>query len=319
VGEMKAQNSPEPKILERIRQLIDGLEETPRKVLLGGLIFFFIMAASTTLMLGYYAYQPQVEAFFQKATLTPTPTITPTPTATPQCVSPSLTLGTTIYPLDVTSLNPDGSLPASAPSPGTAWWVSNTFAPFVFILQIPPGTTDLEARLAQGDPLVVQWADCGREVYVLTQIQPGNPDEQALLAQAEPGLAVIIPASGETAGYVIRGQRPELINPPTPEPTSESAIMADITFEGTGLSDDQMTLQTSLTITNRGANPLTMTANDLSLTAEGEPPLSPLSVEPALPQVISPGGSLSLTITFANPGGHTAVLQVLDITVDLYY
>jgi hypothetical protein len=318
---MKAQNSPEPKILERIRQLIDGLEATPRKVLLGGLIFFFIMAASTTLMLGYYAYQPQVEAFFQKATLTPTPTITPTPTptATPQCVSPSVTLGTTIYPLDVTSLKPDGSLPATAPSAGTAWWVSNTFAPFVFILQIPPGTPDLGASLAQGDPLVVQWADCGREVYVLTQIQPGSPDAQGLLAQAEPGLAVIIPASGETAGYVIYGQRPELINPPTPEPTSESAIMVDITFEGTGLSADQKTLQTSLTITNRGANSLTLTTNDISLTAEGQQPLSPLSVEPALPQVIPLGGSLSLTITFANPGGHTAVLQVLDITVDLYY
>jgi hypothetical protein len=42
-------------------------------------------------------------------------------------------------------------------------------------------------------------------------------------------------------------------------------------------------------------------------------------VDPALPQEIPLGGSLSLTITFANPGGNTAVLKVLDITVDLYY
>ena len=58
---------------------------------------------------------------------------------------------------------------------------------------------------------------------------------------------------------------------------------------------------------------------ELSLTAEGQAPLSPLNVEPALPQEIQPGASLPLAVTFANPGGHTAVLRVLDITVDLYY
>jgi len=125
--------------------------------------------------------------------------------------------------------------------------------------------------------MVVQWADCGREVFVLTEIQPGSPDAQAFLAQAGPGMAVIVQPDGTLPGYVINGQRPELVNPPKPEPTLENAIMVDITFEGTGLSADQQTLQTSLTITNRGNSPITMTTDDLSLTAEGQAPLRPLS------------------------------------------
>ncbi len=278
-----------------------------------GLLAFFILAGFSTLLLGYYIFEPEIMAYFN----TPTPTLTPTPT--PQCVRPTLTLGKSIYPLEVVTQNTDGSLPTPGEAPGTAWWVSNTFSPFVFLFQPAMGSPDLQTSLTPGDPMVVQWADCGREVFVLTNIQPGSPDAQSLLAQAAPGMAVIVQPVGTTPGYVIHGQRPELVNPPTPEPTLENAIMVDITFEGTGLSADQQTLQTSLTLTNRGTNPISMTTNDLSLTAEGQAPLSPLSVEPALPQEIPPGGSLSLTITFPNPGGNTAVLRVLDTTVDLYY
>jgi hypothetical protein len=310
---MKLQTSPKPKIIESISQLLDGLDETPRKILLSGLILFFIIFASTTLLLAYLVFEPQVTAFFE------VPTVTPTPTPTPQCVRPTLTLGKSTYPLDVITLTPQGALPTPSGAAGSAWWVSDTFSPFVFLLKPGLGSPDLSTSLKPGDPMVVQWADCGREVFVLTNIQPGSPDAQVLLAQAGPGMAVIVQPDGSLPGYVINGQRHGLINPPTPEPTIEGAIMVDITFEGTGLSADQKTLQTSLTITNRGANPITMTTEDLSLTAEGQEPLSPFSVEPTLPQEIQPGGSLSLTITFTNPGGNTAVLKVLDTTVDLYY
>ena len=74
-----------------------------------------------------------------------------------------------------------------------------------------------------------------------------------------------------------------------------------------------------VTITNRGSQYLTLADSDFSLTAEGQQPLSPLAVVPTLTQELQPGASLSLVLTFANPGGHTAVLRVLDITTDLYY
>ena len=310
---MKSQTPPKPPAPLRINLLLSTLDTTKRKVLLVGLIVFFILAGLSTLLVAYVAFEPEIMAYFN----TPTPPLTPTPT--PQCVRPTLTLGTSIYPLDVIILTPQDTLPTPTGAAGTAWWVSNTFSPFVFLFQPAIGSPDLRNLIKPGDPMVVQWADCGREVFVLTNIQPGNPDAQALLAQAGPGMAVIIQPDGTLPGYVINGQRPELVNPPTPEPTLENAILVDITFEGTGLSADQKTLQTSLTLTNRGANPIMMTVNYLSLTAEGKAPLNPQNVEPTLPKEIQPGGSLSLTITFPNPGGNTAVLRVLDTTLDLYY
>jgi hypothetical protein len=310
---VKSPTPPKADVANQLSQLFASLGAQQRRVLLGGLILLFILFASTTLLLAYLAFEPQVTAFFQ------VPTVTPTPTPTPQCVRPTLTLGKSTYPLDVITLTPQGALPIPSGAAGTAWWVSDTFSPFVFLLKPGLDSPDLSTSLTPGDPMVVQWADCGREVFVLTNIQPGNPDAPALLAQAGPGLAVIVQPEGTLPGYMINGQRPELVNPPTPEPTAPNAIMVDITFEGTGLSADQKTLQTNLTITNRGSNPITMTTDDLSLTAEGQAPLRPLSVEPTLPQEVQPGASLSLTITFSNPGGNTAVLKILDITLDLYY
>ena len=218
---MKLQPPPKVKIIETISKFINGLEETPRKVLLGGLIFFFIMAASTTLLLAYYVYQSQVDAFFQKATLTPITTITPTSSTTPQCIRPSLTLGNTDYPLDLLSIKTPGVLPAPSGAAGTAWWVSETFSPFVFILTPPLGSPDLSSTLAPGAAMLVQWADCGREEFVFTDLKTGAPDAKDLLAQAKPGIAVVIQPIGTAVGYVLYGQRPEPLKSLTPEPTLE--------------------------------------------------------------------------------------------------
>lgn len=312
-SKMKSQVPRRQNALMRIEQMVRELPAGPRKVLLAGLIGLFCLSGLSTLLLGYYVFEPEISAYFA----TPTPTVTPTPT--PQCVRPTLTLGKSSYPLEVIFLGSEGGLPTPGGAAGTAWWVSNTFSPFVFILRLGAGSPDFQASLKPGDALAVQWADCGREEFIFTEFQPGAPDAEVLLAQAAPGMAVIIQPVGVAAAYVIYGQRQELVNPPTPEPTVENAILVDITFNGTNLSAEDQTLTVDLTLTNRGSQAITMTNSDLSLTAEGQQPLSPLSVVPALPQEIQLEGSLSLTITFPNPGGNTAVLRVLDTTVDLYY
>jgi hypothetical protein len=299
--------------------LLERFTEQQRKVLLAGLIAFFLLAASTTLLLAYYVFEPQIGALFTHPTSTLIPTVTPTPSPTPQCVRPTLSLGTNTYPVEVLAQDPSGALPTPPQLVGAAWWVSDTFSPFVFIVKPSLAVADLQTQLEPGDPLAVQWADCWREEFALTEIQSGQPDAGALLAQNSPGIVIIVQPQRNAPEYVIYVERPALINPATPEPTQENAINVEITFGETVISADQATLQTSFTIINRGANPITITNDDLSLTAEGQQPLSPLSVEPALPQEILPDGSLSLVITVTNPGGHTAVLQVLDITLDLYY
>jgi hypothetical protein len=101
--------------------------------------------------------------------------------------------------------------------------------------------------------------------------------------------------------------------------TQEDTDIIDIAFEDLIVSSDQQTLQVTLTITNLAASPLTITNGDLSLTGENKPPLNPLKVEPALPQGIPPGSSLSLKITFTHPGGTYAELRVFDTTLDLFY
>src|SRR4030042_148818 len=101
----------------RTNPLLDRLDPAQCKVLLVGLIAFFLLAGFSTLLVAYVAFEPEIMAYFN----TPTPTLTPTPT--PQCVQPTLTLGTSIYPLDVVTLNTDGSLPTPTGAAGSAWWV----------------------------------------------------------------------------------------------------------------------------------------------------------------------------------------------------
>ncbi len=310
---MKSNSKKQPRTPAQLDAIFSRLEPQQRRVLLVGLSVLFVLAASTTLLLAYYVFEPQIAQYFQP------PTATATPTATPQCVQPTLNLGSYNFPLNVISLTSSGAIPSPVGADGSAWWISDTFSPFVFIVKPLAGGPDLQRELISGVPLVVQWADCGREEFVLTDVQPGGPDAQNLLAQSSPGIAVIVQPQGSSLGYVIHGQRPELVNPPTPQATLPYAVAVDITYELTSPSPDQQTLDIKLTITNRGSQALTLTNDDLSLTAGGQPPLSPLSVQPALPQTIQPRESLKVTITFPNPGGHTAVLKVFDATADLYY
>jgi hypothetical protein len=235
------------------------------------------------------------------------------------CVQPTLQLGAEFYALQVVTEPGDGSLSAPGGPPGTAWWISGTFSPFVFVFDPLIGSLGLNTQMQPGEPIIIQWADCGREEFVLTAIQPGSPDTKELLAQSTPGIAVIILPTGNAEGFVLQGQRPELVNPPTPEPTGENVILFNLTFGETTVSEDQATLTTHLTLTNDDDQVIHLAQDDLSLTAEGQQPLAPLSVEPALPQDIQPGQSLEVTVTFPNPGGQSAVLKVLDLTVDLYY
>jgi hypothetical protein len=240
------------------------------------------------------------------------------PTATQPCVQPALLLGHASFPLEALARAGD-RLPLPPGKAGVAGWVADTFAPYVFLLVQASTNPDLQATLKPGDPMVVQWADCGREEYIFSSRLPGTPDAEDWLAQTAAGIVVIVQPPGGTPAYALRGERPAMAQPETPEPTDENAIQADITFGDTIVSEDGQTLTTALTITNRGSQAITITPNDLWLTVEGEEPLAPLSVEPALPQEIQPGDSQSLTIIFPNPGGNVATLKLLDFSMDLYY
>jgi hypothetical protein len=196
--------------------LLDKFTEQQRKVLLAGLIAFFLLAASTTLLLAYYVFEPQIEAFFTHPTSALSSTNSLTPSPTPPCVRPTLSLGSNTYPVEVLAQDNSGALPTPPELVGAAWWISDTFSPFVFIIKPSIAAPDLQTQLEPGDPLAVQWADCGREEFALTGFQSGQPDAQALLAQNTPGIVIIVQPQRNASEYVIYGERPALINPATP-------------------------------------------------------------------------------------------------------
>ncbi len=210
------------------------------------------------------------------------------PTITPMCARPTLTLGTASFPLDAMEPPGAGALQVPAGEPGTAWWVTNSFAPFVILL---PRDTP---AIRPGEAMVVQWADCGREEFVLQETRPEAVDTAALLAQGTPGMAVVVP------GAVLWGVRTgQLV---TPEPTDPNAMQSEVSFGETVISEDGQTLTTSLTILNTGGIPITVKAEEISLGVEGQPAASPLSVEPALPLEIQPGESADPDDDLPQPG-----------------
>jgi hypothetical protein len=205
--------------------LLDRLPDQQRKVLLAGLIAFFLLAASTTLLLAYYVFEPQIGAFFAHPTSALTYENTLTPSATPPCVRPTLSLGTSTYPLEVLAQDQSGALPTPPQLVGAAWWVSDTFSPFVFIIKPSIAAPELQTQLEPGDPLAVQWADCGSEEFALTEFQSGQSDVQALLAQNTPGIVIIVQPQRNAPEYVIYGERPALINPATETPPCAGASL----------------------------------------------------------------------------------------------
>ncbi len=169
---------------------------------MGGLIVIFVLVASFTLLLAYYVFEPQIIGLVQ----IPTPPIAFT--ATPQCVRSTLTLGTYIYPLDVIPITKEGTIPIVPGPAGTAWWLSDTFSPFVIIFAPAIHSVDMQAVLVPGDRMVMQWADCESEEFVYTDFQPESPDIQTLLAQTSSGIAIIVQSVGSAPEYVLYGQRP---------------------------------------------------------------------------------------------------------------
>jgi len=177
--------------------------------LLIALILVFIVSAVAALGLVNQQYQSTILTFFVAST----PTFMPSPT--PPCVRPTLSLGAYIFPLEILTDTKDGSLPLPGGPAGTAWWLSDTFSPYVVIYEPAIRSLSLETVLFPGDMIAIQWADCGREEFVLSEFQQGGPDVQDLRTQNASGIVVIVQPVGTEDGFMLHGQRAEPIITPT--------------------------------------------------------------------------------------------------------
>lgn len=237
------------------------------------------------------------------------------PVPTPQCVEPTLTLGSFKYHIQTVARASDGSVTLPPDKADTAYWIEGTNINYVFALSPDPNNLALKNTVKNGDPATIRWADCGTDEYVVTSIDSNRPADSILFDQSAGGLTIFV----QGASLVIKGARPEVSVPEIPSPTEANAIQAEISFLGNTTSPDGKSVQITIAISNTGATAISLTSNDISLTAENATPLAPLSVEPSLPQEIKPGASATLSITFPHPAVNTAVLRILTFSVDYYF
>lgn len=238
-----------------------------------------------------------------------------TPTATPPCVEPGLTLGAMRFRIEPIQREADGSVAVPPDTPGVAYWVEGTSPNYVFALSPLGEYSALFSAIREGDPAIVQWADCGLEEFIVLTVESSPPDLERIYDQSRGGITVF--AMGEP-GVFIHSGRPELAGEATLTPEVEGYQM-EVDFLDTVTSEDGRTITTGITIHNTGTEPISLTPGDLSLTEEGGQPQAPIQVEPVLPAEIQPGGESTFYITFLKPPSSPAIFRILDVTIDLYH
>jgi hypothetical protein len=340
---MKSHYTPKHNILESISRFFGDLDRTPRKVVLGGLIFVFLMAASITLILAYSVYEPQITAWLQKSTQTqyinqnlvqyptqyttqnPTQILLPLqpvqvnlPTQAPSCTGASMQLGNTSWSMESINIATDGSVDVPADTPGVAYWIQNLENNTVFALSPTQANQNLLSAIQGGETATVTWQDCNTATFNLFAPRAGAPGTDVFTDQTSIGLVVYLPESDSLTGMWLQGglASETIVAPPTPAPYV-GEVNAEISLLETSTSQDQQTIQVVLSILNYGSDTITLTSSDISLTPTDAAPLQVTRVDPALPQEIIPNESKTFTLIFSHPDTPTATLKIYTIEYDL--
>ena len=239
-----------------------------------------------------------------------------TPAPTPQCVEPTLTLGMLNYRIESVARDPEAFPEIPGRKKDVAYWVEGTTTNYVFGLSPTIENLALNSVLKTGDPAIISWADCSQDKYVVKSVDTAQPSDLNIFDQSIGGLTVYVQT--DSSSLVIRGERPTTKAAETPVATLENAIQLDIQISDLAPPDDQ-SVKIRLDITNQGAQLVTLTNSNISLTIQDGQQTFPQVVEPALPQEIQPGGNLSIAVVFAKPRASSAVLKILDTTFEYFF
>ena len=309
---MKSQTPPKPAVLQRTNSFLSTLDANQRKVLLAGLIAFFILLGLTTLLLGYYVYEPEITGFFQE------PTSIFTATQTPACVGSTLQIGDTTIHYETTWLSSDGSTNIPVINPAPAYRIGSSEDNYLFALSRTHDNLNLFNSLKGGEEAIITFDNCNSATFVLSVPQSGTPSNEMLLDHSTTWIIIYIPASGSSTGFTARGEQVEEIFKPfeTAEP-GEYVIDAEVSLLETTTSADEKTIQVTISVLNYGSVPFTILPKDVLINPEDIAPLSIISSEPALPLEIKPGVSKTLTLIFPRPTTPTSVLKIFNIEYDL--
>ncbi len=270
-----------------------------------------LLGLGVLLLLGLlaYAFRGNIMQFAVATTQTPA-------APTPQCIEPTLTLGTNTFHVKTIPNNPNVFPVLPQNKPDNAYWVEGTTVNYVFGLSPVGNNLTLNTSLKAGDPMVINWGDCSKDEYVVKSVDIGQPDDLNIFDQSTGGITVYVQISAST--LLIHGERPVVQPVETAVSASTSEFQIDVAFSDQPAPDAQ-TVKIGLTITNKGAQAITLNNNNISLTVQNNPEVFPSLVEPVLPQQIDPGNSVQIVVTFPKPQASSAVLKVLDTTVDYYF
>jgi hypothetical protein len=238
-----------------------------------------------------------------------------TPAPTPQCIQPTLTLGALNYRIEPVT-RPANSFPnIPKRKKDVAYWVEDTTVNYVFALSPTKDNLALNSVLKAGDPAIISWADCSKDEYTVKSVETAQTNDLKLFDQSTGGLTIYVQTND--SALVIHGERPLAQPAETAAATSENTTQLNIQFSDLTPPDDK-SVKIGLEITNEGSQTITLTNQDISLTSDNNAEVFPLITEPALPQDIPPGGTLSMAVTFPKPAANSAVLRIINLTFDYY-
>jgi hypothetical protein len=233
-----------------------------------------------------------------------------------QGCEPTLLLGTNQYHIQSLNPNSDGSLKIPGNQPGNAYWIKGTNTNYVFGLGPTDNNLSLESSLKTGDQATVTWDNCNSTKFSLTSPQAGVPDNATLLDQSVSGITIFVQPGPSVSGFVAKGEltKETITTFNTPD---KAEIQAEVSLLETTTSSDGETIRVGISILNNGQAPITLSANNVSLTPDGATALMPDKSEPALPKEIKTGATEAFYFTFARPNTQIATIKVFSAEYEL--
>jgi hypothetical protein len=232
------------------------------------------------------------------------------------CGSSVLKIGESTYQIKTIKPKEDGSLKIPSNKPDIAYWIEGTNKNYVFALSPTENNLALQNSLQGQEEATITWDNCNSTTYKLSAPQAGIPDNNTLLDQSVSGLTLFVQLNSSSAGFLIKGELSEETINAFNTPNS-SEVQAEISLLDTSTSDDGKNISVAISVMNYGQSTITLSANDILLTSDGNKPIAPGNVEPSLPKEIQPGTTETFHIIFPRPSSATVTLKIFNAEYDL--
>ncbi len=139
--------------------------------------------------------------------------------------------------------------------------------------------------------------------------EPGDVDQEFILYAS---------SDIDENRWVLTGSPLEFQQVSTEIPSSQGTkVEAEISINAVAISSNQKEIQVNISIFNYGTSPISLTKNNVRMTAGDQPASAPEKSKPSLPLNIESGATRELTLTFSKPSGSGWTIQIFSAEFDL--